>query len=207
MFGIRWFALFVALCFGLGASSTAFAEDEQPEEPSTGSITVVLDTAPETPDVDFDFSIRDLDDVMAGFSVIEFSLEDEGTQNSRTFGELAEGRYRVTGLGMAGWQIVKAECVGASAVVYSGAAGGIATVTLAEREDVVCSYLYQRVPATPTPEPTQTPAATSTPAPTATVQTVFVPVPVVQTVEVERIVEVEVPVLITPPATGDGGLR
>lgn len=57
--------------------------------------------------------------------------------------------------------------------------------------------------ATPSPTATNTPAATSTPAPTVTpVPPVPTPIVIVQTVEVPKIVTV-----ISPPNTGDGGLR
>lgn len=60
----------------------------------------------------------------------------------------------------------------------------------------------------PTATPTSSPTATSTAAPvaTATQVPVVVPTPIVITNTVEKVVTVEVPVKITAPSTGDGGL-
>lgn len=181
------------------------------QEVSGGVIRVVVDTTPETPDVNFDFQIRDVDDKIPAWTVSEFTLEDEGKSNTKEFVNLPHGRYRVTAFGMAGWRIVDSECkdlASDATFTFSGAVEGIVTIDLRDDSEVECQFTYERLPTpTPTPTATATPVPTSTPVPTATPAPAATPVVVIVEAPAPATVPAVVAPVIKPPSTGDGGLR
>lgn len=211
------YLVFVALVLLVSfAFSTGFS---QAQEVPTGGITIILDTTPETPDVNFDFNIRDVDNRIPAWTVSEFTLEDEGDQNTQEFVDLPEGRYRVTALGKAGWVIVDSECrdvEGDSTWEFSGAVEGIVTINLNAGAFVECTFTYSKL-VTPTPAPTSTPVpstptvvpATPTPAPVATVapQVIILQQP---PAVIPTLAPTSVPAqvgVIRPPSTGSAGLK
>lgn len=184
-------ALIMALAF---AGSPAIAQ----EEPNLGSITITVDTNPETdgsPIFDFDGDLG------------TFDLADDGTQ---TFEDLEAGTYGVNVEVEAGWELVAIVCSpGDHDEDIGDRDADIVIVTDADvPSDIDCRFTFEPTPATatPTPTPTATATATSTPAPTQT-PVVIVQPPTIIRVEVTPIPTAAPRSVIRPPSTGDAGLQ
>lgn len=221
-------ALAATLALGAGAASA----QEPPPAVTTGTITIVKDTSPETFGADFCFS-AERDD--AGTDPPGFCLEDDGAE---TMDGLAPGQYTFVEQQLAGWTLDRIACGRPSVRIEIDRSARRVSVDLLAGDDIVCTFYNVALPpttatpaltatlaptatspavptATATPLPEATPAPTQTPVVVTERETVYVPVPVVQTVEVP--VQVQAPVQapaittapagrIVPPSTGDAGL-
>ena len=114
---------------------------------ATSSITVVLETRPDSAEV-FAF-------ITEGPGLSAFVLDDDADPartNRITFPGLAAGAYAVTGPGAPGWTLAGVSC---NATGLPGSSGGTVRIALAAGENATCRYIYEQpqgtAPAAATP--------------------------------------------------------
>ena len=177
-------ALIMALAF---TGSPAIAQ----EEPNLGSITVTVDTNPESdaPLFDFDGDLGDID------------LADDGVA---VFEDLEAGTYTIVADDRDGWTLTAITCDPGKHDVDIGDRD-VDVVIVTDQDvasDIACVFIFEPVPPTATPTAT----ATSTPAPTQTPVIVTQP-PTIIRVEVTAIPTAAPRSVIRPPSTGDAGIQ
>ncbi|MDQ3123409.1 MAG: hypothetical protein M3Q14_01865 [bacterium] len=100
------------------------------EEPETGSLTIIKDAQPNSAK-DFTFT--------TGSNLSGFTLDDDPTNstklNTKVFTDLETGRYTVTETATTGWTLDDIDCTD-----NSTPSGSSVTVSLAEGEDVTCTF-------------------------------------------------------------------
>lgn len=170
----------VALYFGNEKEPRASDSVTVDAKPCPVSITVEKD-ANGAGSLEFDF-----DGTLGNFHL--------GNDETKTVNGLAAGSYLIREISTPGWTLTKIDC-GDADVSDADVSDGDIRVQASAGDDILCTFTNTKDPAA-----TSTPAPTATPAPTSTPITVFIPVPG-PTQIVERVVT------ITPPSTGDGGLR
>lgn len=122
---------------------------------ATSSITVVLETRPDSAD-DFAF-------VTEGAGLSAFVLDDDADPartNRITFPGLAAGAYAVTGPAAPGWTLAGVSC---NATGLPGSSGGTVRIALAAGENATCRYIYEQ-PQSASPVPPTPGAVPATPA-------------------------------------------
>lgn len=151
-------------------------------EPETGTITITKDTNPNSFDVAFDYD-----------GSFDFTLEDDNSGNNQDVwtAELEPGSYEFIEDVAEGYELWDVDCSGGNVDIDLNGPVHL-TVDLDAGDDVTCRFRNDAVPVEPTIAPTL--------APIPTPALIFVPGP-------ERVVEVEVPARISPPSTGDAGLK
>lgn len=188
MFRFLAMALLVAVAALFGTQSVTAQEG-----PNLGSITVTVDTNPETdgsPIFDFDGDLG------------TFDLADDGSQ---TFPDLEAGSYDVNVEVEAGWELVAIVCSPDDHDEdISDRDAEIMIVTDADvASDIDCRFTFEPTLATATPVPT----ATATAVPPTQTPVVITQPPTIIRVEVTAIPTAAPRNVIRPPSTGDGGLQ
>lgn len=165
------------------------------EPPTTGSLTIIQDTNPESngPEFDYDFD--------AGS---DFDLEDDQSVTKT----LTPGTYEIQQEAEAGWILERIYCDGD--VIYSIRIDLSYVQVEVRAGDVIrCTFVNVPLPA-PTPTPTATPVpVVPTPEVVFVPQVIFVQPPPAPIAPVAAIAPVATarPSVVRPPSTGDGGIK